>query len=140
MNETLCFFDISSSATFYLKGIKIVKVRTTWNEKLWFSFVLIASISKVDNKYKAITLPPMVIFQNLTKVPKYVFPNGLLIEATKGGIMKRSIMKSRYGSEFWKKRPGYFFQHPKSLLIMDSAKSYLEHVAESFKHTIQSAR
>ena len=106
MDWILCFFDMSSSATFELKGVKTVKVRTTGNEKLWFSVVLTAVVSKVDNQYKAITLPPMIIFENLSKARKGTFPKVMVIKGTKGGTMKRSIAKSCCRLEFGKKECG----------------------------------
>lgn len=133
MDETPCYFDMPSSVTFDLKGVQTVKVRTTGNEKLRFTVVLTAGVRKVDDHYEAITLPPMVIFKNLAKAPKGKFPKGMVIEGTKGGTMKRGIMKDCYGPQLWKKRPGSFFQQPKSLLIMDSAKSHLGDVPEFFK-------
>ena len=39
-----------------------------------------AGARKVDNGYEAITLPPVVIFKNLTKAPKGIFPKGMVIE------------------------------------------------------------
>ena len=57
----------------------------------------------------------------------------MVIGGTKGGTMRRSIMQHRYRPELWKNRPGCFFQQSNSLLIMDSAKSHLGGVPESFK-------
>ena len=130
MDEIPCYFDMPSSTTFDLKGVKTVKVRTTDNEKLRFTAVLIAGVRKISVHYEGISLPPLVIFKNLTKTPRGNFPKGMVIEGTKGGTMKRSIMRDLYGPELWKNRPGCFFQQPKSLLIMDSAKSHLGDVPE----------
>ena len=95
--------------------------------------VLTAGVRKIDDHYEGISLPPMVIFKNLTKGPKGNFPKGMAIESTKGGTMRRSIMQDRYGPELWRNRAGCFFQQSKSLLIMDSAKSHLGDVPEFFK-------
>ena len=46
MDESRCFFDITSSATFDLRGVKTVKVTTTENEKIQFSVVLTAGVRK----------------------------------------------------------------------------------------------
>lgn len=54
------------------------------------------------------------------------------VEGTKRGMMKRTFVKSFYGPELWKKRPVCFSQEVKSLLIMDSVKSYLKNVVEYF--------
>ena len=70
MDETPCYFDMPSSTTFDLKGVKTVKVRTTGNEKLRFTAVLTAVVRKIHDHYEGISLPPMVIFKNLTKAPK----------------------------------------------------------------------
>ena len=108
MDEIPCFFDMSSSATFNLKGVKTVQVRTTGTEKLRFNVVLNARVSKVDNQYEAITLLPMVIFENLSKVPKVTFPKGIVIKSTKRATMKRSITKFRCSPEFEKKARMFF--------------------------------
>lgn len=65
--------------------------------------MLTAVVSKVDNQYKAITLPPMIIFENLSKAGKGTFPKVMGIKGTKGGTMKRSIAKSCCRLEFGKK-------------------------------------
>ena len=51
MDETPCYFDMPSSTTFDLKGVKTVKVRTTGNEKLRFTAVLTAGVRKIDDHY-----------------------------------------------------------------------------------------
>ena len=58
-----------SSATFDLKGIKTVRVRTF-------------GVHKIGNQYEETILPPIVIFKNLTKAPKNTFPKGMVIEDT----------------------------------------------------------
>ena len=70
MDETPCYFDMPSSTTFDLKGVRTVKVRTTGNEKLRFTAVFTAVVRKIHDHYERISLPPMVIFKNLTKAPK----------------------------------------------------------------------
>eukprot|EP00795_Rhopilema_esculentum_P002477 gene2477-18139_t len=67
MDETPCYFDMPSSTTFYLKGVKTVNIRNTGNEKLRFTTVLTAGVRKIDDYYEGISLPLMVIFKNLTK-------------------------------------------------------------------------
>lgn len=43
-------------------------------------------------------------------------------------------MKSRYNPDLWgQRRPGYFFQQVKSLVILDLGKPHMEDVVESFK-------
>ena len=48
MDETPCYFDMSFSATFDLKGVKTVKMKSTGNEKLRFTAVLMAGVRKVE--------------------------------------------------------------------------------------------
>ena len=60
---------MSSSATFALKGIKTVQVRTF-------------GIHKIVSQYEETTLLLIVIFKNLTKAPKNTFPKGMVIENT----------------------------------------------------------
>ena len=71
----------------------------------------------------------MIIFKNLSKAPKGNFPQGMIVEGTKGGTMKRTLMKDSYAKELWKRRPGSFFGQVRSLLIKDSAKSHLGDVS-----------
>ena len=77
--KPLAYFDMPSSTTFDLKGVKTVKIRITGNEKLRFTTVLTAGVRKIDDHYEGISLPPMVIFKNLTKAPKCNFPKGIVI-------------------------------------------------------------
>ena len=42
MDDTPCYFDMLFSATFDLKGIKTVKIKTNGNEKLRFTALLTA--------------------------------------------------------------------------------------------------
>ena len=69
MDDTPCYFD-TPSATFDLKGASTVKFRTSGNEKVHFISVLTAGVRKVGDQFEAITLPPMIIFENLAKAPK----------------------------------------------------------------------
>ena len=48
MDENLFILDILLTATFDLKGVKTVKLRTTGNEKLRFSVSLSAGVHKID--------------------------------------------------------------------------------------------
>ena len=59
----------------------------------------------------------MIIFKNLSKAPKDNFPRGMIVEGTKGGTTKRTLMKDSYAEELWKRRPGSFFEQVRSLVI-----------------------
>ena len=50
INETLRVFYIPLSATFNLKGVKAVKVRTSGNEKLWKNWKNAKSKEKIIRK------------------------------------------------------------------------------------------
>jgi len=58
MDETPVYFDMTSSYTINNKGAKTVQIRTTGNEKNWFTCVL--AITANGNK-----LPPIVIFKDV---------------------------------------------------------------------------
>ena len=123
MDDTPCYFDMQSSSTFDTKGVQTVKVRTTGHEKLRFTAVLTAGISVTGNEVKAVKLPPMIIFKNFVKPPPEHFPPGVVVQSTKGGTATGELMANSYTNDLWRKRPGAFFQQPKSLLIMDSARA-----------------
>ena len=65
-----CYFDLPRSTTYDFEGVKTVKVGITGNAKMCFTAILTAGIQKQDDRYKAIKLPPMVIFKNLKKASK----------------------------------------------------------------------
>ena len=71
---------------------------------------------KCSNQHESITLPLMVIFKNLSKAPKDIFLKEIVIKSTKGGTMKRGIMKSCYGPELSKKNARVFFSSRLNLL------------------------
>ena len=119
--------DVPASSTFDLKGVQTDKIRTTGHEKLLFTAVLTAEINVTGNELKAVRLPPMIIFKNLVKPPPGNFPAGLVVRGTKGGTMTGELMANSYANDLWRKRPGSFFQQPKSLLIMDSARAHICH-------------
>ena len=48
MDGNLCFLDMLLTATFDLKGVKTVRLRTTGNEKLRFGILLFAGVHKID--------------------------------------------------------------------------------------------
>ena len=91
VDETSCFSDMPSHVTLDSNIVKAVKVTTTGNGKLKFGTAMTAAVGKVDNQYEAITLPSMVLFKTLTKVPKGTFAKGLVIEVMKGETVKRVL-------------------------------------------------
>ena len=58
-----------TSTIYDFEGVKTVMVGTTGNETMRFTAVLNAGVQKQDALYKAIKLPPMLIFKNLKKHP-----------------------------------------------------------------------
>ena len=46
-----------------------------------------------------------------------------MVQGTKGGTMTGELMAETYPNDLWLKRPGSYFQQPKSLLMMDSARA-----------------
>ena len=47
-----------------------------------------------------------------------------MVQGTKGDTMTGELMAKTYANDLWRKRPGTYFQQPKSLLIMDSARAH----------------
>ena len=47
-----------------------------------------------------------------------------MVQGTKGDTMTGELMAKTYANDLWRKRPGIYFQQPKSLLIMDSARAH----------------
>ena len=47
-----------------------------------------------------------------------------MVQCTKGDTMTGELMAKTYANDLWRKRPGIYFQQPKSLLIMDSARAH----------------
>ena len=123
MDETPCYFDLPRSTTYDFEGVKTVKVGTTGNEKMSFTAVLTAGVQKQGDHYKAIKLPPLLIFKNLKKAPKGTFPNHMIVEGTKGGTMRNDLIITKYASVL-NKRPGCYFQQINTLLVMDAAQSH----------------
>ena len=83
MDETPCYFDILRSKTFDFRGVQTVKIKTTGHEKLRFTSALTAALTAAltqlplqlgltvhgDGGYKAIRLPPLLIFKKLKNLP-----------------------------------------------------------------------
>ena len=84
----------------------------------------------MGDNYQGITLPPVIIFKNLLKAPNGNFPREMIV--VQRAELKRTLMKDSYAQELWKRGPGCFLKQLWSLLIMDSAKSYLGDVPDSF--------
>ena len=124
LDETSCYFDIPESSTIDTKGVQTVKVKTTGHKKFRFTAVLSAGIKIMANEVKAVRLPPMIIFKNLVKQPSGNFPPRVMVQGTKGGIMTGELIAKTYANDLWRKQPGAYFQQPKSLLIMDSARAH----------------
>ena len=107
MDETPFWFDLPSTATIDMEGVKTVKAKTTGHEKLRFTVVLTALSSGRK-------LRPMIIFKNLKNVPKGNFPRNCFVTVAKGGSMTASLML-QYIDNVWKTRPGSLFRHPYTL-------------------------
>ena len=58
------------------------------------------------------------------KPPSGNFPPRVMVQGTKGGIMTGELIAKTYANDLWRKQPGAYFQQPKSLLIMDSARAH----------------
>ena len=85
-----------------------MKIKTTGHEKLCFTAALTAGVKRTsDGGYKAIRLPPLLIFKNLKKNPKAKFPSGIV--GSKGGTMRTQFMLDSYIHQIYKRRPGNFF-------------------------------
>ena len=78
MDETLIFFDMVGNVTVEAKGNKTVHIRTTGNEKNWFTCVL----SVLANGTK---LSPMIIFKG--KRLSHNFPLGIIVQMQEKGWM-----------------------------------------------------
>ena len=124
MDETPCYFDMPESSTIDTKRLQTVKVKTTGHEKLRFTAVLSAGIKITPNEVKAVTLPLMIIFKNLVKPPSGNFLPRVMVQGIKGGTMTGELMAKTYANDLCGKQPGAYFQQPKSLLIMDSARAH----------------
>ena len=106
MDETGCYFDAPRSTTFDFSGVQSVKSKTTGYEKLRYTVIQ-------AGQWKAIKLPPMIIFKNLKKAPKGKFPPGMVVTGTKGGTMTRELMMASY-LKLFKGRPECFFEQKKA--------------------------
>jgi len=125
MDETPVYFDMPSSSTYDLRGVKFVPAKTTGNHKLRFTVVL--SMTADGRK-----LPPMIIFKNLKKVPKDKFPKKILVTVSPGGSMTTDLMKV-FLQKVWRTRGRTVLRIP-SVLILDSHRSHMtETVAKGFK-------
>ena len=86
MDETGCYFDAPRSTTFDFSGVQSVKARTTGYEKLHYTVVLTAGVQSHAGQWKAVKLPPMIIFKNLKKAPKGKFLLAWSLPAQKVGL------------------------------------------------------
>ena len=112
MDETGCYFDAPRSTTFDFSGVQSVKAKTTGYEKLRYTVVLTAGVQSQAGQWKAVKLPPMIIFKNLKKAPKRKFPPGMIVTGTKDGTMTRELMMASY-LKLFKRRPECFFEQEK---------------------------
>ena len=69
--------------------------------------------------------------------PSGKYPPGMQVLGSKGGTMKRSMMKETYVKRIWKKRPGMFFNTGNSILLMESAKRHLEQGFSDVNSTVK---
>jgi len=115
MDEVPMSFDMPSNFTIDKKGSENIKISTTGSEKCNFTVVL--CVTADGGK-----LPPFVIFKRKT-IPKLNFPKGIVVSVNPKGWMTAEMF-SLWFQKVWKNRKGSFF-NPKSLLILDSARSHL---------------
>ena len=102
----------------------------TGYEKLRYTVVLTAGVQSQAGQWKAVKLPPMIIFKNLKKAPKGKFPPGMVVTCTKDGTMTRELMMASY-LKLFKGRLECFFEQKESLLIMDTAASHTVEVVKT---------
>ena len=92
-------FDIPRSSTNYKKWVQTFKVKTAGAERLRFTVILTARVKHIENEFSAFRLPPLVIFKNLVKAPSGKYPPGMQLLGSKGGTMKRCMMKELHLEE-----------------------------------------
>ena len=125
MDETPMYFDLPSSHCIDFKGVKTVTMKTTGNEKLRYTVVLSAGVTKSAEGWKSFRLLPMLICKNLVKPPEGNFRDDMVVLGSKGGTMTMDFMVNYYISKILSRRLGVFFQSASALLILDSVtRSY----------------
>ena len=100
IDEIPCYFDIPRSKTFDFRGVSTVKLKTTGHEKLRFTVALMAGVQRTSDGYKAVRLPPLLIFKNLKKSPSGKYPPGMTVLGSIGGSMRTEFMLESYPKDF----------------------------------------
>ena len=96
IDETPCYFEIPRSSTFDRRDVSIVKVKTTGCERLHFTVALTAGIKRENNGFTLFSLPTLITFKNLKKIPPGKCPTGIQVLGSKGGTMTQTMMKYPY--------------------------------------------
>ncbi len=126
MDETPCYFDMTSERTLDFKGADAVDAANTGNDKSWFTVVLCSS---ADGRM----LKTLVILKGLKNVPKCSIPANIYLCVSQGGSMTEDVMKIWITNCFQNRGP-YMANQP-GLLFMDHHKSHLaDSVIERLKN------
>ena len=115
MDETPLAFDMPSNYILEETGAHTVGIRTTGYEKSNFTVVL----SCLADGTK---LPPMIIFK-LVKVPRQIFPPGIVVRTNPEGYMNSNEMLF-WIENIWKRRAPLSVD-PRSLLVLDGFRGHL---------------
>ena len=115
MDETPVTFDMPSSRTVEVQGVKSVPMRTSGHEKTRFTVVLACLADGTK-------LMPMVIFRRKT-LPKGEFPAGLVVKCQPKGWMDESLMKE-WIKQVWLRRVGGL-RKTRALMVWDSFSAHL---------------
>ena len=119
----------------------MVKVKSTGIKRLGFTVALTTGVKKTENDFSAFHLPPLLIFKNLVKASSGKYLSGMQVLGSKGGKMKRSMVRETCVNHIWKRRRGWFFNTGKSILLMGSAKTHLcDEVEQAFSDVNNSVK
>ena len=115
VDEVPLTFDVPLIKTVDVKGAKAVMIKTSGNEKMWYTVVLACCADGTK-------LPPLLIFKRKT-LPKDVIPHGIYVHVHSKGWMDGEGMKL-WLEKVWSKRPGGLLKKP-SLLRQDIFITFL---------------
>ena len=124
MDETPVSFDLPSQTTIEETGSKTVSIRTCGYEKSNFTVILACMADGTK-------LPATIIFK-LAKVPRQIFPSGIIIRANKKGYSNTEEMLF-WVENIWNQRAS-LSSNPRSLLVLDS---FVGHLVDSVKNRLQ---
>jgi len=124
MDETPVSFDLPSQTTIEETGSKTVSIRTCGYEKSNFTVILACMADGTK-------LPATIIFK-LAKVPRQIFPSGIIIRANKKGYSNTEEILF-WVKNIWNQRAS-LSSNPRSLLVLDS---FAGHLVDSVKNRLQ---